>query len=63
MYLTANCVCFFSAIHPIITIKSNKIFNTENGLKSTNHGTRLVEVLVFPKRSAKLIEGSEECKC
>ena len=43
--------------------------NTQHGLKSTNHRsqtltfwTRLSKAL-FPKRSVKIIDGSEKCKC
>lgn len=45
-YVLDSKLCIFFAIDPIMTIKSNKNFNTENGLNSTNHGTRLNEVFL-----------------
>ena len=67
----AFTIAFFSAVNHNYDLKQRtlKQRNTQNGSKSTNHRsqtltfwTRLSKVL-FPKRSGKMIDGSEKRKC
>ena len=59
----------FSLPSIIVTITSSKPWNTQNGSKSTNHRSQTmtfwicVSKVLFPKRSAKMIGGSEKRKC